>query len=90
MPSLADALAIGLIVLVVPAAQSTIVLRYREAALTAVGRDTAGVEVTTPRLNLDRVTHLEVHDVTVGQVSARPLGLLSEQVDPSTSALTGA
>jgi len=65
MPSLAEALAVGLIVLAVPAARSVVVLRHGRATLTAVGRRDDGSEVAAPLACLSEITYLEVRAVGV-------------------------
>lgn len=62
VPSLAEALAIGLIALTVPAAWSVVELRHRRALLTAVGRQYDG-EVAQPHAHLSEITCLEVRDI---------------------------
>jgi hypothetical protein len=72
MPSLADALAIGLIALAGAAARSSLVLQYRRATLTVIGCRQDGTEVAAPRTHLHEITKLEVHDVAVdGRSSLR-------------------
>jgi hypothetical protein len=64
MPTLADALAIGLIALAAPtAAMSGVELRHRRATLTAVGLRTDGSTVQAPHSHLSEITGLQVRDV---------------------------
>jgi len=70
MPTLADVLAVGLIVLTTPAACSVLVLQHRRAALTAVGRRDDGSEVSTPQQCLREITQLEVHGVSIDDHAA--------------------
>jgi hypothetical protein len=63
MPTLADALAIGLIAMTAPTAMSGVELSHRRAALTAIGCRTDGSTVEAPHSHLSEITRLEVHDV---------------------------
>ncbi|MFI9833744.1 hypothetical protein ACIHIX_39355 [Streptomyces sp. NPDC051913] len=63
MPTLADALAIGLIAMAAPTSMSRIELSHRRAALTATGCRTDGSTVEAPHSHLTEITRLEVHDV---------------------------
>lgn len=63
MPTLADALAIGLIAMAAPTTKSGIELSHRRAALTATGCRTDGSKVQAPHSHLTEITRLEVHDV---------------------------
>lgn len=65
-PSLADALTLGLVVLAAPAAAiAGLDLRYRRAAVSAVGRRSDGTEVKRPHEHLGEITCIEILDVTV-------------------------
>lgn len=63
VPSLADALAIGLVALAAPTATPSVELSHRRAALTATGRRADGSAVDAPHSHLCEITRLEVHDV---------------------------
>jgi hypothetical protein len=69
VPSLADALAVGLVSMLTPAsgAPSPLVsLAYRTAVLTAVAVSQSGDLVDTPHLRAHEVRLLEVTDLVVG------------------------
>jgi hypothetical protein len=63
MPTLADALAIGLIAMAAPTAMPGVELSHRRAALTATGCRADGSRVEAPHSHLTEITRLEVHDV---------------------------
>ena len=71
VPSLAEALALGVMSVLAPsgdggASTSVISLVYRTVMLTAVARDEAGNQVTTPHLRPAEVQQLEVTDLVAG------------------------
>lgn len=65
MPTLADVLAVGLVVLAPAATGSVLVLHHRRATLTAIARRDDGSEVAAPQDCLREITRLEVRDVCV-------------------------
>ena len=65
MPSLADALAFGIVVLIGAGQQSAIVLRWERTTVTAIGRDAHGEQVPDPGEGPQQICHLEVRDVAV-------------------------
>jgi hypothetical protein len=66
--SLAEALALGLMVLAAPAAAlSELSLRYRRTAINAIGHRKDGTEVEHPYAHLDEITCVEILDVTVDE-----------------------
>lgn len=72
-PTLADVLAVGLIILAsAPVVGAGLVLEYRRASFTVLGRRSDGSEVSCAVEGWDReITHLEVRGVCVaGQVPA--------------------
>ena len=70
MPSLADALAIGLVALAAPTAMSSVELSHRRAALTAIGHRADGSTVDAPHSHLSEITRLEVQDVRAEERSS--------------------
>ncbi|MDX2837140.1 MULTISPECIES: hypothetical protein [Streptomyces] len=66
MPSLADALAVGLIALATPTARSVIELSHQRATLTAIGLRDDGSQVVVPHTHLREITWLEIQDVCAG------------------------
>lgn len=68
-PSLAEALALGVISILAPAAgasTSLVSLVHRTAALTAVARNEAGDQIGQPHLRPAEVQRLDVTDLVVG------------------------
>ena len=69
VPSLTEALALGLISLLTPPAgrpTAVISLAYKSAVLSAVARKKAGARVTSPHARPGEVCRLEVTDLAVG------------------------
>jgi hypothetical protein len=66
-PTLADVLAVGLIVLAVaPATRAVLILQYKRASFTVLGRRTDGTEVSSGAQDcLGEITRLEVREAHV-------------------------
>lgn len=72
-PTLAEALAIGLISMRVPTAETVspeVSLEYESTVLSAVAGGAAGEPVPAPHLRPDKVRRLEITDLLVGGTSA--------------------
>jgi hypothetical protein len=64
--SLAEALAVGLVALVAPAAAlGGLDLSYQRTVVRAIGRRNDGTEVEDPRAHLDEITCIDIVDITV-------------------------